>query len=142
MSHAIANNSTSLTRSTMADRPWQQAYIIMYAGYVALPLIAGLDKFFERLTQWEKYLSPFVSERLPVSPHTFMQIVGGIEIAAALLVAVRPRIGAYVVALWLFGIIVNLLLGTGYFDIALRDSGLALGALALGRLSATVSGSP
>ena len=85
---------------------------------------------------WEQYLSPQIAGLLPVAPSTFMQIVGGIEVVAGLLVAVRPRIGAYVVAFWLWGIIVNLLMIPGYYDIALRDFGLSLGALALARLSA------
>ena len=98
-------------------------------------MIAGLDKFFHLLVNWDQYLAPVVAQALPVSVHTFMLAVGIIEIAAGLLVAVRPRIGAYVVALWLWGIIANLLLVPGFYDIALRDFGLSLGALALARLS-------
>ena len=94
-----------------------------------------MDKFFHLLVNWDQYLAPAAARLLPVSGHTFMQVVGVVEIAAGLLVAFRPRIGAYVVALWLWGIIANLLLIPGYFDIALRDFGLSLGALALGRLS-------
>jgi hypothetical protein len=81
------------------------------------------------------YLAPRVESLLPVSGHTFMLAVGVIEIAAGILVAVRPRIGAYVVAVWLWGIILNLLLVPGFYDIALRDFGLSLGALALARMS-------
>ena len=98
-------------------------------------LLAGLDKFTHFLTNWDQYLAPAVERLLPVSGHTFMLFVGIVEMAAAVLVAARPRIGAYVVAAWLLGIIVNLLLIPGYFDVALRDFGLALGALALARLS-------
>jgi hypothetical protein len=84
---------------------------------------------------WDQYLAPKIAALLPVAPHTFMLIVGVVEIVAAGLVALKPRFGAYVVAAWLWGIIVNLLLIPGYFDIALRDFGLSLGALALARLA-------
>src|SRR5687768_17025778 len=121
--------------SYSASRPAHQAYLILYAGFVALPIIAGLDKFFHLLVNWDQYLAPLVTRVLPVSGHTFMLVVGVIEVAAGLLVAFRPRVGAYVVALWLWGIIVNLLLIPGFYDVALRDFSLSLGALALARLS-------
>jgi hypothetical protein len=108
-------------------------------GFIALPIIAGVDKFFHRLVDWDMYLAPQVTQIVPLSAHNFMLIVGVIEIAAGLLVAIRPQIGAYVVALWLWGIIVNLLIIPGFYDIALRDFGLSLGALALGRLSQSFS---
>jgi len=113
----------------------KDAYTILHLGFILLPILAGLDKFFHLLVNWDQYLAPQIAGLLPVAPTTFMQIVGGIEIVAGLLVAVRPRIGAYVVAAWLWGIIVNLLMLPGYYDVALRDFGLSLGALALGRLS-------
>jgi hypothetical protein len=115
--------------------PAYQTYQILHWGFVALPLIAGLDKFASVLTVWDKYLAPAVVNHLPFSVRTFMSIVGVVEIVAGLLVALKPRVGAYVVAVWLLGIIGNLLLLRGYFDVALRDFGLCLGALALGRLS-------
>ncbi len=115
-------------------RPAYQAYQILHLAFVAAPVIAGLDKFLQLLVNWDKYLAPQVAALLPASAHAFMLAVGAIEVVAGLLVAFRPRIGAYVVSLWLLGIIVNLLLA-GYYDIALRDFGLALGALALARLS-------
>ncbi|PYM78809.1 MAG: hypothetical protein DME13_28010, partial [Candidatus Rokuibacteriota bacterium] len=93
------------------------------------------DKFFQLLTNWDQYLAPAIVRMLPVAAHTFTLVVGVIEIVAAALVAVKPRFGAYVVTAWLWGIIVNLLLIPGYYDIALRDFGLSLGALALGRLA-------
>jgi hypothetical protein len=122
-------------RSSPARRPAYQAYLVLYVGFVALPIVAGLDKFFHILVNWDQYLAPLAARLLPVGGHTFMQVVGVVEIAAGLLVAVRPRLGACVVAMWLWGIIANLLLIPGYFDIALRDFGLSLGALALARLS-------
>jgi hypothetical protein len=99
------------------------------------PLIAGLDKFFNYLVHWEKYLSPTALSVSPWNAMVTMKVVGAIEVVAGFLVAVRPRIGAYVVAAWLLGIVVNLLLIPGYYDVALRDFGLCLGALALGRLA-------
>ena len=113
--------------------------------HVALGLtatLAGLDKFFNLLVAWDQYLAPLAAQFLPVSGQTFMLAVGVIEIAAGLLVAFRPRIGAYVVALWLWGIIANLLLIRDFYDIALRDLGLSLGALALARLSQEFSSKP
>jgi hypothetical protein len=118
-----------------AQSPAYQAYLILYAGFIVAPLIAGADKFFHFLVNWDQYLAPKIAGILPVTGHTFMLAAGVIEIAAAALVAAKPRFGAYVVAVWLWGIIVNLLLIPGYYDIALRDFGLSLGALALGRLA-------
>lgn len=117
------------------DTGSHQAFQILRLGFTIAPIIAGLDKFLQLLTNWDKYLAPAVSSTLGVAPHTFMMIVGVIEIVAGLLVAVNPRIGGYVVSAWLVGIIVNLLLVGGYLDVALRDLGLALGALALARLA-------
>src|SRR5205085_2382031 len=99
--------------------------------------IAGLDKFAHLLANWDKYLAPPFARMLgSAGAHTFMLVVGVVEIIAGLLVAIRPRIGAYVVAAWLAGIILNLAIGGQYLDVALRDLGLCLGALALGRLAA------
>jgi hypothetical protein len=115
-----------------------QGYQILHWAFVLAPVLAGLDKFFSLLTNWEMYLAPGISNlvgQIGLGPRTFMHIVGAIEIIAGALVAFKPRIGAYVVAVWLVGIIVNLLLLQGFYDIALRDFGLFLGALALGRLS-------
>jgi hypothetical protein len=127
--------STAKPIAAMAASPTRQAYLILYAGFTLLPILAGLDKFFHLLVNWDIYLAPLATRVLPVSGHTFMLIVGAIEIVAGVLVFLRPQIGAYVVALWLWGIIVNLLLIPGYYDIAVRDFGLSLGALALARLS-------
>ena len=119
----------------VTSRPAYQAYQILYIGFIAAPALAGLDKFTHLLTNWNQYLAPAVERLLPISGHTFMLLVGVVEMAAAALVATRPRTGAYVVAAWLLAIILNLLMIPGYFDVALRDFGLALGALALARLS-------
>ena len=133
MAYTTGYEPTAAT-ARATHRPSYQAYQILHIGFVLAPIIAGIDKFFDRLVDWDKYLAPQI-EKLVGNGHNFMMIVGGIEIVAGLLVLFRPRIGAYVVFLWLIGIIVNLLLTRGYYDIALRDFGLALGALALGRLS-------
>ena len=103
--------------------------------FTVAPILFGLDKFANLMTDWPMYLAPWIDGILPGDPQTAMYIVGVIEIAAGILVAVAPRIGAYVVALWLAGIIVNLLTGPGFYDVALRDFGLLVGALALGRLA-------
>ena len=117
--------------------PARQAYHILHWGFVAAPTIAGIDKFVHLLTNWDQYLAPGIAKLLPMSGHAFMLLVGAIEILAGLVVAVKPRIGAWVVAAWLCGIIVNLLVYSGFYDIALRDFGLLLAAIALARLSAT-----
>ena len=111
----------------------RQAYQILKFGFTVAPILAGLDKFTNLLTHWTQYVAPFVGNI--IAPSLLMHIVGPVEILAGILVAVKPRIGAYVVSAWLVLIIVNLLLIPGYYDIALRDLGLALGALALGRLA-------
>ena len=124
------------TNAELRSVPAYQAYQILHVGFVAAPILAGIDKFFHLLTNWDMYLAPVIARLSPLGAHGFMLVVGVIEIIAGLLVALKPRIGAYVVAAWLIGIIVNLLMVPGFFDIALRDLGLALGALALARLSA------
>jgi hypothetical protein len=115
--------------------PVYQSYQILHWGFVAAPTIAGIDKFLHLLTNWDQYLAPGIEKILPFSGHVFMMLVGVVELGAALLVAWKPRIGAYVVAAWLFGIIVNLFILGGFYDVALRDFGLMLAALALARLS-------
>jgi hypothetical protein len=121
--------------AAVAGQPAYQAYQILRFGFTLLPIIAGLDKFFDRLTEWEMYLAPVATQVVPVTSHALMLTIGVIEIIAGLIVAVRPRIGAYIVTLWLWAIVVNLLLARSFYDIALRDFGLSLGALALARLS-------
>jgi hypothetical protein len=115
--------------------PAHQAYRVLHIGFVVLPLIAGLDKFTHLLCDWTQYLAPVFPNLLGVSKQTFMLGVGVIEIAAAFIVLAVPYVGAWVVMGWLWAIIVNLLLLHGYYDVALRDFGLSLGALALGLLA-------
>jgi hypothetical protein len=112
-----------------------QAYLMLRVAFAVAPIAFGLDKFFNLLTDWPRYLAGWVDDLMPGGAQDFMYAVGGIEILAGVLVALRPRYGAPIVALWLAGIIFNLLTGPGYYDVALRDSGLLLGALTLTRLA-------
>ena len=132
--HVAANGA--LISPVYVREPAFQAFAILRVGYAALPIIAGADKFFHVLTNWNQYLAPAVYSLIGGHVRGFMDLVGLIEISAGILVAVRPRWGSPVVGLWLLGIIGNLLLIPGYYDIALRDFGLAVGALAFFRLSA------
>ena len=129
-------NAETIVRT---DSPSYQAYQILHVIFTIAPLAAGADKFLHLLVDWDKYLSPLVSNTLHVAPHTFMLAVGVIEIIAGLVVAFAPAIGAWIVTAWLFGIIINLLAIPGYYDIALRDFGLALGSIALARLATEYS---
>ena len=107
----------------------------MHVGFVVAPIVAGLDKFFNLLVNWEQYLPPFVNKMIGGHGHELMLIAGVVEIVAGLGVLFKPKLFAYIVSAWLLMIVVNLLMIPGYYDIALRDFGLALGALALARLS-------
>ena len=117
------------------DNPVGQSFWIMRAIFTVAPILFGLDKFTALLTDWTKYLAPVFPQTIGVSPAVFMKGVGVIEIVAGLLVAIVPRFAAYVVAAWLLLIIVNLLILGQYFDVALRDFGLMVGAIALARLA-------
>jgi hypothetical protein len=117
----------------------RQAFLLLRTVFTVAPILFGLDKFFGLLTDWEQYLAPQIDALVPGTAHQAMLAVGVVEILAGLLVAVMPRIGGYVVALWLAGIIVNLLLVGDFYDVALRDFGLLVGALALARLAPPVS---
>ena len=118
--------------------PLYQAYQVLHWGFCAVPVIAGLDKFAHLLVNWNQYLAPRIGNAIeaytPMTSGQFMMGVGVVEVLAGLLVALRPRIGGYVVAAWLMAIIGNLIVGMHYFDVALRDFGLMVGAIALGRL--------
>lgn len=116
-------------------QPAYQAFRILQAGFVAAPILAGADKFLDLLARWDQYLTPLVPRLTGIPAHTFMMIVGAIEIVAGIGVALKPRLFGVVVAAWLLGIVVNLLLIPGYFDVALRDFGLSLGAFAMARLA-------
>jgi hypothetical protein len=123
-------------RATDWTDPAVQAFTLLRVGFTVAPILFGLDKFAGLLTDWEKYLAPWVNDLVPGTAHQAMLAVGVVEILAGVVVAVRPQIGGYVVALWLAGIIVNLVSMGAYLDVALRDFGLLVAALALARLSA------
>ena len=134
-SAAFGRDFTASQENTEIRSVSYQAYRILQLGFVVAPIVAGLDKFFHLLVDWDKYLPGVVNNALGGHGHQFMLVVGVIEIVAGIGVALKPHIFAYVVAAWLLLIIANLLIIPGYFDVALRDVGLMLGALALARLS-------
>jgi hypothetical protein len=112
-----------------------QAFLLLRTVFTVAPIVFGLDKFANVLTDWERYLAPEFNDLIPGTAHQAMLMVGVVEIAAGLLVALLPRVGGYVVAAWLAGIILNLLLIGDFYDVALRDFGLLVAALALARLA-------
>jgi hypothetical protein len=124
------------TSETIRRDPAAQAFLVMRIAFTVAPILFGIDKFANVLTDdWTRYLSSEFNSLLPGNAGDAMHIVGVVEIAAGLIVAVVPRFGGLLVAAWLGGIIINLLLVGGYGDIALRDFGLLLGALSLNRLA-------
>ncbi len=138
MEHVFDNGAEigSLRETSAIDsRPGYQAYQILRLGFTVAPILFGLDKFFNLMVNWEQYLPPFVNNLVGGHGHELMLGVGVIEIIAGLGVAFKPKVFAYVVSAWLLLIVINLLMIPGYYDVALRDFGLALGALALARLS-------
>lgn len=121
---------------TAGELPYsEQAFWMLKSAFVLAPLLAGIDKYFNFLTEWTNYLAPIFPRMLGITPEMFMHGVGLIEIVAGIGVLLRPRIFSYIVSLWMVGIIANLLILGSYYDVALRDLGLAIGAYALGQLS-------
>jgi uncharacterized membrane protein YphA (DoxX/SURF4 family) len=112
-----------------------QAFALLRIAFTVAPIAFGLDKFFNVMVDWPIYLAPWINDIVPGSGQDFMYVVGAIEIVAGVSVALKPRYGAYIVAGWLAGIVINLLTASGYYDIALRDFGLMLAALTLARLA-------
>lgn len=142
MDHTF-DNATGLSsragaRSSAVSAPARQAYQILRFAFTVAPIVAGLDKFFHLLVNWDQYLPSFVNKLVGGHGHELMLVAGVVEVIAGLGVAIKPKIFAYVVSAWLLLIVTNLLMIPGYFDVALRDFGLALGALALARLSERV----
>jgi hypothetical protein len=138
--------TTHPTAATAASRPARradarlrdpayQAFFLLRTVFTVAPILFGLDKFLHVLVDWDRYLAPDIVDRLPWSAHEVMYAVGAIEILAGVVVALWPRFGGYLVAAWLAGIIANLLLVPGFYDVALRDFGLLVGAVALARLA-------
>jgi hypothetical protein len=126
----------SMTEATRGN-PAYQVYLLLRAGFTVAPILFGLDKFFNWTVDWPQYLAPWINDIVPGTGQDFMDVVGAVEIIAGLAVLVAPRIGGFLVAAWLGGIVINLLTNNPpeYYDIALRDFGLLLAALALGRLA-------
>lgn len=123
------------TTERSLDNPAFQAFTLLRVAFTVAPILFGLDKFLDWLVDWRIYLAPEINDIVPGTAHQVMLAVGVIEIVAGLVVALRPKFGGYLVAAWLAGIIVNLLLQADFYDIALRDFGLLLGALSLARLA-------
>ncbi len=138
MSSATVTGQVPLANSVserLKSDPAYQAFWLLRVGFAAAPILFGLDKFFDVLVNWEVYLAPWINDIVPGSGAEAMYAVGVVEILAGIAVLLKPRYGAYLVAAWLGGIIVNLLTHSGFYDIALRDFGLLLGALTLARLA-------
>ena len=131
---APATGARSVVERVKED-PGYQAFLLLRIGFAAAPILFGLDKFFDVMVNWEIYLAPWIDDIVPGNAAEAMYAVGVIEILAGIAVALKPRYAAYLVAAWLGGIILNLLTHSGYYDIALRDFGLLLGALSLARLA-------
>src|SRR5690349_20129379 len=131
---AAANDAPVSARSLRRDAGYQ-AYTLLRIAFTVAPIAFGLDKFFNVMVDWPQYLAPWIDNIVPGSAQDAMYAVGAIEIVAGIVVALKPRYGAYVVAAWLAGIVINLLTYSGYYDIALRDFGLMLAALTLARLA-------
>ncbi|MFF4231810.1 hypothetical protein [Streptomyces sp. NPDC001820] len=134
MSSATTSTSLTARRAALTD-PGYQAFLILRIGFTVAPVLFGLDKFTNLLVDWPSYLAPWINGLVPGSAQAAMYAVGVIEIVAGVAVALAPRFGGWLVAGWLAGIIVNLLTIPGHYDIALRDFGLLLGAVALARLA-------
>jgi uncharacterized membrane protein YphA (DoxX/SURF4 family) len=133
---AIATTARGFLRARMKDDV-HQSFVILRSAFTIAPILFGLDKFFNIMVEWPQYLAPWINDLVPGDAQSFMYVVGVIEIIAGVVVAFAPHIGGYVVAAWLSGIVVNLLTGQPphHYDIALRDVGLALAALSLGRMA-------
>jgi uncharacterized membrane protein YphA (DoxX/SURF4 family) len=131
---SAAHTPSQVLQRARSD-PAYAAFLLLRIGFTVLPIVFGLDKFTNVLTNWETYLAPWIVDLSPISAHQVMLVVGVIEIVAGVAVAIKPRYAAYIVAAWLAGIIFNLLSYPGFYDVALRDFGLLLAALTLGGLA-------
>ncbi len=121
--------------TTNSNQSIRSVFTILKLTYGLVPIVAGLDKFTNILTNWESYLNPDVASMLPFTPHVFMMIVGVIEIVAGLLVLLKPSVGAYIVSAWLVLIAVTLIASGKFYDVAVRDLVMAIGAFCLGRIA-------
>lgn len=135
MSSTSTSTTSAAPRRAVLTDPGYQAFVILRTGFTVAPILFGLDKFANLLVDWPTYLAPWIADIVPGSNQAAMYAVGVIEIVAGVAVALAPRFGGWLVAGWLVGIIVNLLTIPGHYDIALRDFGLLLGAVAVARLA-------
>ena len=135
MNGALAPGATAATTTADWRDPRVQAFALLRLTFTVAPIAFGVDKFFNVMVRWPNYLAPWINNLMPATGQQFMYFVGVTEILAGVIVALKPRYGAYVVAGWLAGIIIDLLTYSGFYDIALRDFGLMLGALTLARLA-------
>ena len=142
MATTLVHPAVQPSSSDQLADPTFQAFALLRIGFTVAPILFGIDKFLDWLVDWRIYLAPEINDLLPGDAHQAMLAVGVIEVVAGLLVAVRPKLGGYVVAAWLAGIIVNLLLQADFYDVALRDFGLLLAALTLARLAAAFDRAP
>jgi uncharacterized membrane protein YphA (DoxX/SURF4 family) len=131
----VKTTSALRANATTTRAPARQAFLLLRTVFTVAPIVFGLDKFTNILADWTMYLAPQATALVPLPAQTLMYVVGVVEIIAGIAVAVRPQFGSLLVAAWLGGIILNLLLLGAFFDVALRDFGLFVGALALNRLS-------
>jgi uncharacterized membrane protein YphA (DoxX/SURF4 family) len=129
--HRLARDEARERRSD----PRYQAYLLLRLGFTVAPIAFGLDKFWNEMVYWPKYLAPWINHIVPGTGQQFMYLVGAVEIAAGLAVLLKPRYGSYLVAAWLAGIVTNLFSYSGWYDVAVRDFGLMLAALTLARLA-------
>ena len=140
--HAEPIHGLPMPRDVAIDPPIRQAYKLLHFAFVLVPLLDGIDKFSNVLVNWNQYLSPWIAGRISISVHNLMQCVGLGEIIAAIIVAIWPKVGGWILAIWFWAIILNLLSYPGYYNVALWYFGLSLGALALARLSVEMGRHP
>jgi hypothetical protein len=141
MTASDVSTSSTIPPATRSD-PAYQAFLLLRTVFTVAPILFGLDKFANLLVDWPGYLSPWIDGLMPGTAQQAMYAVGVIEVVAGIVVAIAPRFGAWLVAAWLAAIIINLLIFPGFFDIALRDFGLFVAAVALGRLAARYASRP
>lgn len=134
-----ADTAQSRTATLVERRLWNdaryQAFVLLRLAFTVAPIAFGLDKFWNQMVYWPKYLAPWIDHLMPGTGQQFMYAVGVVEIVAGVVVLLKPRYGAYLVAAWLAGIVTNLFSYPGWYDVAVRDFGLMLGALTLARLA-------
>lgn len=123
---------------TTSNQTVRSVWTVLRITFGIIPIVAGLDKFADLLVNWDIYLNPDIATRLPFSTHVFMQIVGVIEIVAGLIVLAKPSVGAWIVMIWLLCIAISLIASGKYYDVAVRDVVMSIGAMSLARLSKVV----